>query len=126
VNLVQIYQCFCDRTRLRILNLLCETPLCVCHFQELLNEPQVKISKHLGYLKNHGLVEANRDGNWMVYSLPVKMPAELKANLACLQDCAREDAVFRRDLAKLKAAQPAIAESSPISLPRKNKASTCC
>jgi DNA-binding transcriptional ArsR family regulator len=61
VDLVQIYQCFCDRTRLRILNLLCKTPLCVCHFQELLHEPQVKISKHLGYLKSRGLVEANRD-----------------------------------------------------------------
>ena len=42
MDLVQIYHCFCDRTRLRILNLLCEGPLCVCHFQELLNEPQVK------------------------------------------------------------------------------------
>src|SRR3990170_3500872 len=103
VNLVQIYQCFCDRTRLRILNLLCEGPLCVCHFQELLNEPQVKISKHLGYLKTHGLVQATREGNWMVYSLPEKMPAELKANLACLQDCVREEPVFRRDNIKVKA-----------------------
>jgi ArsR family transcriptional regulator len=114
VDLVQIYQCFCDRTRLRILNLLCEGPLCVCHFQELLNEPQVKISKHLGYLKTHGLVQASREGNWMVYSLPERMPTELKANLACLQDCAREDSVFRRDLAKSKAVRPEFAKTSPI------------
>jgi ArsR family transcriptional regulator len=114
VDLIQIYQCFCDRTRLRILNLLCDSPLCVCHFQELLNEPQVKISKHLRYLKSHGLVEARREGNWMVYGLPEKMPAELKANLACLQDCAREDSVFRRDTAKLKAVRPEFAKTSPI------------
>lgn len=126
MDLVEIYQCFCDRTRLRILNLLCKTPLCVCHFQELLNEPQVKISKHLSYLKTHGLVEATREGNWMIYGLPQKMAPELKTNLACLQDCAREDAVFRRDLAKLKAAQPAITKNSPICLPRKRKTSTCC
>lgn len=126
MDLVQIYQCFCDRTRLRILNLLCETPLCVCHFQELLNEPQVKISKHLSYLKSHGLVEANREGNWMIYRLPKKLPAELKANLACLQDCAREDPVFRRDLAKLKTAQPEFAKTSPVCPPKKSRASTCC
>ena len=125
MDLVQIYQCFCDRTRLRILNLLCETPLCVCHFQDLLNEPQVKISKHLGYLKSRGLAEANREGNWMIYRLPRKMPPELKANLACLQDCAREDSVFRRDLAKLKAAQLQIAKTSLICAPKKARASRC-
>ena len=122
MDLVQIYQCFCDRTRLRILSLLCESPLCVCHFQELLNEPQVKVSKHLGYLKSHGLVEATREGNWMVYRLPQKMPSELKANLACLQDCAREDTVFRRDLAKLKAVQSEFAKTSPICAPKKGRA----
>ena len=127
MDLVQIYQCFCDRTRLRILNLLCEGRLCVCHFQELLNEPQVKISKHLGYLKTHGLVQARREGNWMVYSLPETMPAELKANLACLQDCAREDSVFRRDVAKFKAVRPEFAKTSPICTPRKKgSASNCC
>jgi ArsR family transcriptional regulator, arsenate/arsenite/antimonite-responsive transcriptional repressor len=114
VDLVHIYQCFCDRTRLRILNLLSEGPLCVCHFQELLNEPQVKISKHLGYLRAHGLVEATREANWMVYRLPQKMPAELKSNLACLQDCVREDSMFRRDTAKVKAVRPEFAKTSPI------------
>ena len=48
IELIQIYQCLCDPTRLRILHLLTQTPLCVCHFQEIFNEPQVKISKHLG------------------------------------------------------------------------------
>ncbi|PYK63832.1 MAG: ArsR family transcriptional regulator, partial [Verrucomicrobia bacterium] len=47
MDLIQIYQCFCDRTRLRILHLLRRSPLCVCHFQDILDEPQVKISKHL-------------------------------------------------------------------------------
>jgi DNA-binding transcriptional ArsR family regulator len=49
MDLIQIYQCFCDRTRLRILHLLTKSSLCVCHFQDILGEPQVKISKHLAY-----------------------------------------------------------------------------
>jgi len=101
VDLVQIYECLCDRTRLRILHLLLEGPLCVCHFQSVLREPQVKISKHLGYLKRHGLVESERSGNWMIYRLPARRPAQLSANLACLQDCGREERIFRDDRARL-------------------------
>ena len=102
MDLVRIYQCLCDRTRLRILHLLGDGPLCVCHFQAVLREPQVKISKHLGYLKSRGLVEAKREGNWMIYRLPEKLSHELAANLACLQDCAAEDPVFRRDAGRLR------------------------
>ncbi|MFL6589305.1 MAG: ArsR/SmtB family transcription factor [Chthoniobacterales bacterium] len=101
MDLVQIYQCFCDRTRLRILHLLTKSPLCVCHFQEVLAEPQVKISKHLAYLRIRGMVNVERDGNWMIYSLPKKAAAELKANLKCLQDCAQSDNAFARDLKNL-------------------------
>lgn len=101
VNLIRIYECLCDRTRLRILALLGDGSLCVCHLQEILGEPQVKISKHLSYLKTRGLVEAEREGNWMMYRLPDKPSRELRANLACLQDCVTEEPVFARDTAKL-------------------------
>ena len=104
MKLVQIYQCLCDETRLRLLNLLLEGPLCVCHLQAALEEPQVKISKHLGYLKTRGMVRASRQGNWRVYSLPPEKErsAELTANLACLQDCAAEQTGFKRDRSRLR------------------------
>lgn len=101
MELIQIYQCFCDRTRLRILNLLQQGPLCVCHFQQVLREPQVKISKHLSYLRGHQLVESERCANWMVYQLPEKRSELLASNLACLQDCTREEPVFQEDLSRL-------------------------
>ncbi len=100
MDLVKIYECLCDRTRLRLLNLLLQGPLCVCHFQAILREPQVKISKHLAYLKGHGLVEAERCANWMIYRLPEKRSQQLAANLACLQDCLREERIFREDAAR--------------------------
>ncbi|MEO6993492.1 MAG: metalloregulator ArsR/SmtB family transcription factor [Lacunisphaera sp.] len=101
MELLKIYECLCDRTRLRVLNLLSRGPLCVCHFQEILREPQVKISKHLAYLRRRGLVEVERRGKWMIYELPAKPSRELKANLACLQVCAQEEVIFRRDLERL-------------------------
>jgi ArsR family transcriptional regulator len=113
MKLVQIYQCLCDQTRLRILNLLASGPLCVCHLQEILGESQVKVSKHLSYLKGRGMAEACRKANWMIYSLPAKRSRELQANLACLQDCAREDELFRRDAARLVKLRAKLADRSP-------------
>ncbi|BET67356.1 hypothetical protein ASA1KI_22740 [Opitutales bacterium ASA1] len=113
MDLVTIYECLCDRTRLRILNLLCQGPLCVCHVQEILGEPQVKISKHLGYLKTHGLVTVRKEGNWRVYSLVAKPTKALEANLACLQDCAAEDKIFRRDIEKLKSVRACLDSDAP-------------
>ena len=100
MELIKIYQCFCDATRLRIIHLLAHGPLCVCHFQEILELPQTKVSQHLAYLRKHGLVECTRRGTWMIYSLPSKPSVELEANLKCLQDCAQTDKRFRNDLKK--------------------------
>ncbi|MEJ1974078.1 MAG: metalloregulator ArsR/SmtB family transcription factor [Lacunisphaera sp.] len=113
MELVKIYECLCDPTRLRLLNILAQGSLCVCHFQEILGEPQVKISKHLAYLRQRGLVEVAREGNWMIYELPAKPSRELKRNLACLQDCARENPVFQRDLARLRKIAPRLAANAP-------------
>ena len=125
MRLIEIYQCLCDVTRLRLLNLLQQGPLCVCHFQAVLKEPQAKISKHLGYLKTRGLVEAKREGNWMIYQLPAQASPELKANLACLQDCVREQAVFKADLARLgrldRSCSPLNADGKPVARIRR-----CC
>jgi ArsR family transcriptional regulator len=101
MDLIQIYQCFCDRTRLRILHLLTKSPLCVCHFQDILGEPQVKISKHLAYLRSREMVVTDREQNWIIYSLPPRRADELERNLKCLQDCVQTDPVFKRDLKKL-------------------------
>lgn len=102
MRLVRIYECLCDETRLRILNLLRDGELCVCHIQSVLSEPQVKVSKHLAYLRKRGLVAARREANWMIYGLPGRPSEDLSANLACLQDCGREYPVFRRDTARLR------------------------
>jgi ArsR family transcriptional regulator, arsenate/arsenite/antimonite-responsive transcriptional repressor len=101
MDLTTIYQCFSDPTRLRMLHLLTQTPLCVCHFQEILGEPQVKVSKHLAYLRRRGLVSTKQEKNWVIYSLPDRRSRELEANLNCLQDCARADAKLKGDLKAL-------------------------
>ena len=102
VKLIGIYKCLCDETRLRILNLLSVSPLCVCHLQGILKKPQVKISQHLSYLKERGMVTSQRHQQWMIYALPAAPSPELDANLRCLQDCVQSDPLFQTDRAKLK------------------------
>ena len=101
-DLCQVYRCLCDATRLRILNLLSERPLCVCHLQEVLEEAQVKVSKHLAYLRSNGLVESERRANWMVYRISSEPNSVLEENLKCLQDLRGEDPVFKSDLDRLQ------------------------
>jgi len=64
-----LYMALADKTRLRLLNLMRDQEICVCFFAEVLGDSQPKISRHLAYLRNAGLVEARRDGKWMHYSI---------------------------------------------------------
>lgn len=82
----EIFKSLSDPQRVRLLNLLEESPLCVCHLQTLLDAPQVKISKQLAYLKTAGLVEAERRGTWMIYRLAQPVSKLLTNNLAQLRD----------------------------------------
>lgn len=102
LKLIQIYECLCDETRLRILNLLSVTPLCVSHVQKVLQITQVKVSKHLTYMKDRGMVTATRCENRTLYSLSEESCSELQTNLKCLQDCSKEYPIFQEDLLRLK------------------------
>lgn len=63
------FMALADKTRLRLLNLMREDEICVCFFTEVLDESQPKVSRHLAYLRNAGIVEARRDGKWMHYRI---------------------------------------------------------
>ncbi len=97
MEIIQVYKCFCDLQRLRILNLLKEGPLCVCHLVEILDSEQVKISKQLRYMKEQGMLEDERVAQWKVYRLAEIDHPLLQQNLKCLQDCYGEEIDFDED-----------------------------
>lgn len=113
MELVKIHEALCEPTRLRLVQVLAAGPLCVCHFQAVLGEPQVKISKHLAYLRARGLVESRREGNWMIYALPARPSAAWRAQLDCLEVSAADEPVIRRDRARLVKLAPRIATDGP-------------
>ena len=67
--LTTVYAALADPTRLRILSLLGDGEICVCHIHASLDVPQPTASRHLAYLRKAGLVEARRDGIWMHYKM---------------------------------------------------------
>jgi len=120
VRLVAIHAGFSDATRLRMLQLLRSGPLCVSHFQAILGIYQVKASKQLAYLRDLGLLDYRRLGNRRVYSLPDPLPADLAAELDCLQLSSGGYPVFARDATARAQLAPAIraALASPVPVPR--------
>jgi ArsR family transcriptional regulator len=48
--------------------------LCVCELTEALDIPQPKASRHLGILRDAGLLETERQGQWIYYSLNLRLP----------------------------------------------------
>lgn len=131
MKLVSIYKSLSNETRVRILNLLFEGPLCVCHLQTVLGLPQAMISKHLGYLKTHGMVDSRREANWMIYAVPGRPSAELRAHFACLKECVTAGALYRTDKVKLERLRKSLPDFSatcyrPQSKGACDKASGCC
>jgi ArsR family transcriptional regulator, arsenate/arsenite/antimonite-responsive transcriptional repressor len=66
-----LFLALADKTRLRLLNLMSEDEICVCYFTEVLGESQPKVSRHLAYLRNAGIVATRREGKWMHYSIEI-------------------------------------------------------
>jgi ArsR family transcriptional regulator len=66
-QLEAVFKALADTTRLRILALLGNNEVCVCHIHDTLGLPQPTVSRHLAYLRKSGLVDVRRDGVWMHY-----------------------------------------------------------
>lgn len=124
VSLIPVYKCLCDERRLRMLNLLRAGPLCVCHLQELLGLDQVEVSKQLAYMRRIGMVQARREGTWMIYRLPEPLNRIVEENLRCLQDCATEYPVFRDDLRRRAALVSRVAAAAGA--PAEVSGGGCC
>jgi ArsR family transcriptional regulator len=58
-----------EENRLKILCILKQGQHCVCEIEEHVNQSQSLISHHLKDLKEAGLIEDERKGQWVYYSL---------------------------------------------------------
>jgi ArsR family transcriptional regulator, arsenate/arsenite/antimonite-responsive transcriptional repressor len=97
-----------DRTRLRILALLGNNEVCVCHIHDSLGLPQPTVSRHLAYLRRSGLVSARRDGVWMHYQVSTSLDPAVRHVVAAavealghMPSTMRDRNEFRRSFGEL-------------------------
>jgi ArsR family transcriptional regulator, arsenate/arsenite/antimonite-responsive transcriptional repressor len=62
---VELLQAVADVNRLRMLKCLQVRSACVCEIVQATGIPQPRVSRHLGILRNAGLVRTSRDGQWV-------------------------------------------------------------
>lgn len=96
-----LFKALADRTRLRLLNLMCAGEVCVCFFVETLGASQPKISRHLAYLRRAGVVAARREGKWMHYRIATPEDARAASVFAEVLAWLREDREMQRDFSRM-------------------------
>ncbi len=99
----RMFRAFADETRLRILHLLSKGELCVCDLMSVLDAPQSKVSRHLGYLKRAGLVVDRKEGAWRHYSLAKPQSLFQRRLIECIGGCLEEAPVLKQDVRTLAA-----------------------
>lgn len=69
IKMTTFYKAFADNTRLKIINLLENTELCVCDISWALNMTKSAVSHQLKYLKEINLIKSKKIGKEVWYSL---------------------------------------------------------
>jgi len=93
-KIIQKFKAMGDENRFRILMLLLERPLCVCELLEVLDIKGGTLSAHLKILKNAGLINQEKDGRWIFYSIStqdninflIDLKSEININMIIQRD----------------------------------------
>lgn len=95
-----------DATRLRTLVLLATRgELCVCRLVGALGVSQPKMSRHLAFLRDAGIVRDRRQGQWVHYRVSEALPDWAVEVLASTASALAGEEPHRGDLARLDGAR---------------------
>lgn len=97
-----IFRALADPTRVRILHLLRDGPLCVGDLVSVLGLSQPKVSRHLAYLRRARLVEDEKRGLWCFYRLTPARPGFHRKVLELIDAAAAEAPGIAADDAALR------------------------
>lgn len=80
MDALSLFKCLADETRLGCVLLIREQgELCVCELTSALALSQPKVSRHLGQLRDCGLLTSRRAGQWIYYAINSELPAWAQA-----------------------------------------------
>ncbi|MFW5786803.1 MAG: ArsR/SmtB family transcription factor [bacterium] len=91
----KVAKALAHQTRLEIVDILTdEGEKCVCELTEILDVSQSSVSKHLGILKNAGIVDSRKEGLNVWYNL--RTPC-VSSFFNCLDDILSKDIQRRKE-----------------------------
>jgi ArsR family transcriptional regulator len=99
--LQKIFKTLADPTRIRILFLLEREELAVQELMEVLEMAQSRVSRHLGILREAGLLQDRRDGTFVLYRFIPPRSSDWREAWSLVSRSLGEDATAERDLASL-------------------------
>ncbi len=99
----QFFKCLSDATRLRCITLLQrEGRLCVCELTAALDLSQPKISRHLAFLRQCGMLVDSREGQWVFYRINPDLPDWAQTVLQAALAAAASSGQLHEDMQRLK------------------------
>ncbi len=101
-EVLAITNALADESRVRALMALTGGQLCVCQIAELLQLAPSTVSKHLSILRQGGLVESQKKGRWIFYSLPSEPDPAARQSIEWLRESLKKDSRLTEDAKKLK------------------------
>ncbi len=124
-NLIRALRAMADEPRMTILAVLSiRGAVCVSHLQEAMKTPQPTVSRYLSILRNAGLLESERRGQWVYYSLSDDDGTLVMEMIYRASEQLKETSKIRRimeRLDKLEQQPPLTEESVQLKTPAKPK-----
>ena len=104
IDAISLLSALGHETRLRcVLLLRRHAELCVCELTEATTLAQPHVSRHLGQLRNAGVLQDRRDGLWIHYRIHPDMPDWVRDMLRNLDRGIGDSAPFTEDRTRLAA-----------------------
>lgn len=107
--LTRVSAALADPNRVRLLAACLDQERCVCQLVALIDLSNASISKHLGQLRDAGLLQSRREGRWVHYRLPEAPEPIVAQAIAMVRAHALEDELIRNDtrtLSNIDAIEP--------------------
>lgn len=91
-----------DSNRIRIILLLQQQEVCVCHLITILGLSPSTVSEHLSLLKKTSVLVSRKTGKWIYYSCAPKPPSYVVYFITSLTESLSKDLVILNDKNQLK------------------------
>ena len=102
VEIIEVLKALAHENRIRILNLLAKSELCVCELENIMQVNQSNASRHLAKLKQVDLIEGRKKAQWIYYHLNEKLLAKHPFLKLLIEEELDDFAEAREDLKRLE------------------------